>query len=363
MRRFHSIILMLCLSLVCRLVQAQPEGAKTEAWQLAQEGHTLISQGDFEKAVQKFSFAHKLVPDNADFQLGLAEAWFFTKDYDRAMDLCRPLMAGRKARVQAFQIYGNCQDGKGQTYEALETYRKGLNRFPNGGVLYMEMGLVEAARGELDVALSYWEQGMAAQPTLPSNYYFAAERLFAMGDYAWAANYAELFINLERTGERVRDMSRLLMACYEKARVYDYQKAFQWRFFQGTTLNAGIPSAYPPLAKALDDAFASEFTDTTATISIANLLILRRFVCHLLPSQLPQDQSIGLWEWQQLLAQNGHLEAYTYWMLFDARQDEFLDWFKTHQGEYEAFEGWFLRNTFHRHIKKPVLRTIVSPKQ
>ncbi len=342
---------------------AQPEGAKTEAWKLSQEGHELISQGEFEKAVQKFTYAHNLVPDNRDYQLGLANAWFFVRAYDKAQDLCRPLMVGRKACPEAFQVFGNCQDAQGQSYEALETYRKGLLRFPNAGVLFVEMGIVEAGRDRWDEALGYWEQGIAAQPTLPSNYYFAAKRLHDIGDYAWAAVYAELFINLERTGERVRDMSKLLMASYEKARRYDYEKAFKWQFFQVQAPSGQAALPYPATDSLLDQAFSSQFIDTTATISIRSLIEIRRFVCLLLPTQAPHDPAVGLWEWQQLLGQMDHFEAYHYWLLYDARNEEFMAWFEANGDQYDAFEGWFARNTFHTHIKRPVLRIPIEKKR
>jgi tetratricopeptide (TPR) repeat protein len=359
----RQITLFMGLLLGALYAFAQPEGAKNEAWQLATEGHELIAQGEFDKAVQKFSYAHKLVPDNIDIQLGLANAWFFAKEYTKAMQLCKPLFSGKKARPEAYQVYGNCQDAQGQSYEAFETYRNGLKRFPNAGVLHVEMGIVEAARDHRAEALAYWEQGIAVQPTLPASYYFAAQALFEAGDYAWAITYAELFINLARTGERVREMSRLLMRCYERARQYDYQKAFQWRFYQVAAPADAAALATPRVDSLLDAAFASEFTDTAATISIATLAEIRRFVCHMLPTQAPDDPMAGLWQWQQRIVKEGHFEAYTYWMLYDARQEEFLKWFETHRPEYEAFEGWFILNTFYRHIKHPILRVAVAEKQ
>ncbi len=361
--RLHTYFLLTVFLCLGRGVFAQPKAIKSEALQLAHEGDALLAQGEYDQAVQKYSYAHKLVPSDIGYRLGLGQAWFFIKEYDKAMELCSGLMVGRQARAQAFQIYGNCQDGKGMTYEALETYRKGLLKFPQAGILFAEIGLVEAARGESAAALDDWERGILAQPNLPTNYYFAARNCFEMGDYAWAGHYAELFINLERTGDRVRDMSKLLMACYEKARRFDYEKAFQWRFYQVPVLAAGIPPPYPATHGHLDQAYASEFTDTSSTIGIHNLLEVRRFVCHLLPTLAPDDPAIGLWRWQQHVAQLGHWEAYTYWMLYDARPDEFLAWFENHGPQYEAFESWFSGDTFLSHIKRPVARVLRDKKR
>jgi Tfp pilus assembly protein PilF len=362
-RWLPHLLLFLGLHIAVQSAFSQPTGAEKEAWQLAQEARERIVTGDFRVAAEKYSRAFKLCPNNLDYQIGLAHARYFLKEYTAAMELSQPLMMGRKARAEAFQVYGNCQDAQGQSYEALETYRKGLKRFPNAGMLYMEMGIVEFGRKRDAQALQYWEQGIVAQPTYPSNYYFAAKRLFEQGDYAWAANYAELFINLERIGDRVREMSKLFMQAHERARHFDYEKAFRWHFFQVKDTATGLPLPAPRYHLLLDSSFTSEFTDTATKISIANLLDIRRFVCHWLPQQLPDNPARGLLDWQQLIVQAGHLEAYHYWLLYDARQEEFLAWFEENQPRYEAFEGWFLRNTFHRHVKRAVVRPTKEKKE
>lgn len=334
----------------------QPSGAANEAWQLAQEAQQAIGEGKFQDAAEKYSHAHQLVPQNADYTLGLAHAKFFLKDYAAAMSLCQPLMEGKAAKAEAFQVVGNCLDAQGKPYEALETYRAGLKRFPQAGVLYMEMGIVESGRKRDAEALDYWERGIVAQPTFASNYYFAAQNLLAQGDLGWAANYAEVFINVERTGERVREMSKLLMAAHERARVFDYDRAFQWHFFQMRDSVSGKLLPPPPYHHLLDSAFGSEFMDTARTLGIRRLAEVRRFACHWIPQQLGTDPAMNLLHWQQLVAQQGHSEAYHYWMLYDARPDEFLAWYERNKAGYEAFEGWFLRNTLYRHVKSPVVR-------
>ena len=220
----------------------------------------------------------------------------------------------------------------------------------------MEMGIVESGRKRDAEALKYWEQGIVAQPTFASNYYFAAQNLLNLGDLAWAAVYAEVFINIERTGERVREMSKLLMEAHERARLFDYSRAFQWHFYQVKDSASGMllpPPSYPHL---LDSAFGSEFIDTARTLSIQRLTEVRRFACQWIPQQLQGDPAAHLLQWQQTLAREGHLEAYHYWMLYDARQDEFMHWYEKNKARYEAFEGWFLRNTLYRHIKSPIVR-------
>lgn len=358
-RTFFALLALLS-SLLPLSLAAQGGNSHGEAWEQAREGRERIASGDFDGAIEKFSHAHKLQPDIAEFQIGLANAWFFKQDYKQSMGYCRPLMSGRKARPDAFQVYGNCLDAMGKPYEALETYRKGLKLFPDAGVLYLEMGTVEAGRDRNLEALGYFEQGIRVQPTLSSNYYFAAQTLFGLGDYAWAAHYAELFINLERNGDRVREMSRLLMSAYEKARIFDFETAYHWQFLQPT--DPGMQAT--PHHAAMDEGHGAALMDTARVLTIHRLAETRRFVGHWLPTKLPDSPARALFEWHQTLVRQGIFEAYNYWLLYDAREKEFVDWLATHQRAYADFEAWFLLNTFHRHVKRPISRpTAVEEKK
>lgn len=314
-----------------------------------------MAAADYASAVQKYTYAAKLCPENADYQLELAQAWFFQKDFEKAMALCKPYTSGKKAKPEAFRVQGNCLEGLGKNFEALECYRKGLKRFPNSGMLYAEMGVLEFSRNRDLEALNYWERGIVAQPTFPSNYYYAAKKCLDLGDLGWAANYAEMYINLVRQGENVKEMSQLLMKAYQKARYFDYEKGFRWDFLQHPDSNYTIPSDvhYHDL---LDEAFETELPDTSAKIGIANLTTARQFSCLWNLRQDPKSPALPLLTWQLQLQQLGHWEAYNYWLLYDAIPDEFMVWFKDKQPRYEQFENWFLMNTFYRHVRQPMVR-------
>ncbi len=310
---------------------------------------------EYATAVQKYTYAAKLCPDNANYQLALAQAWFFQKDFEKAMEISKPFTSGKKAKPEAFRVQGNCLEGMGKNFEALACYRKGLKRFPSSGMLYAEMGVLEFSRKRDAKALNYWEKGIVAQPTYPTNYYYAAKKSLEFGDLAWAANYAEMYINLVRQGENVREMSKLLMQAYEKARYFDYEKGFRWHFLQNADSNYTIASdiRYHDL---LDEAFESELPDTSAHIGIETLTSARQFSCLWNLRQDPKSPALSLLNWQLQLQQLGHWEAYNYWLLYDAVPDEFMAWFKDNQPRYERFENWFLMNTFYRHIRKPMVR-------
>ena len=334
---------------------AQTMDPSNSCYKFAEEGRAALAKADYATAIQQYSYAAKLCPDNANYQLDLAQAWFFQKDFEKAMAICKPFTTGKHAKPEAFRVQGNCLEGLGKNYEALEIYRKGLKRFPDSGMLYAEMGVLEYSRKRDLEALNYWEMGIVAQPTFPSNYYYAAKKCLDLGDYAWAANYAEMYINLVRQSENVREMSKLLMEAYVKARYFDYEKAFRWNFLQidDNSFSSASDKNYHNL---LAEAFETELPDTSNQVSIANLTVARQFSCLWNLRQDPKSPALPLLSWQLTLQQLGHWEAYNYWLLYDAAPDEFMAWFKENQPRYETFESWFLMNTFYRHIHQPMVR-------
>lgn len=327
---------------------AQTAALRAEACQLAEEGESLMRDSRYRDAVQRFTRAVALDGKSRPLQLQLARAHFFDQNYKACMGICQPLMQHKKPSMEAFQLYGNCQQEMGKDYEALATYQNGLQHFPKSGLLYMEMGILEFARQRDSVALIHWEDGIRVEPTFSPNYYLAAKSQYQRGDFAWAFLYAETFINLDRTGERVRDMSKLLYQAFIQARHYDYQGEFHWRFSK-----AMLPS---PLHVLLEASFQSSHPDTAWTPDIATLGEGRRFAAFYLQSRLPDNGAAPLFKWQQRIAAQGHFEAYNYWLLYDARPDDFMLWYETHKTEYEAFEAWFMRMPFQKYLKKPVLR-------
>jgi Tfp pilus assembly protein PilF len=360
MLRYYTAFIC-CFCLWISALPAQTAEERAEAHRLSVKGLKAMDEGNYRSAVECFAKAGKLDTRNPQYPIQLAQAYFFDRQYEKTMELVKPLMNRRRGTPEAWQLYGNCLDEMGKAYEAMQTYRDGLKRFPNSGLLYLEMGILEYGRDNDELALGYWEEGIRRNPTFPSNYYFSAKVHKRRGDYVWATAYAEMYLNLDRMGERTREMSVLLLEAYDSARWFDFQDAFKWKFYQVPesldTDNGGFKAYTPDYAAQYDEAYASELTDTNYVLSLELLSSLRRFVAFYIPSRYPDHPANGLLEWHRLIAGQNHFRAYTYWLLYDARPDEFLAWYEGARDEYEAFEGWFLRNTYHKHFKKNVVRS------
>ncbi|MEM6272815.1 MAG: tetratricopeptide repeat protein [Bacteroidota bacterium] len=360
MKLLHYILVSGIALLWAVPMPAQTADERAEAHRMSVQGLNAMEKGEYRQAIEAFAKAEKLDLRNPQYPIQLAQAYFFDRQFEKTKELVKPMMNRRRGRPEAWQLYGNSLDEQGKIYEALQTYRDGLKRFPNSGLLYLEMGILEYGRDNDVIALQYWEEGIRRNPTFPSNYYFAAKVHHRRGDYVWAAAYAEMYLNLDRIGERTREMSVLLLQAYDDARWFDFQEAFKWKFYQvPESLHvavAGDTTPVPAYAQQYDEAYASELTDTNYVLTLELLVSLRRFVAFYIPARYPEHPINGLLEWHRLIAGRNHFRAYTYWLLYDARPEEFLAWYEEGRDEYEAFEGWFLHNTYHKHFKESVVR-------
>ena len=363
MKANFYILVLLGSMLISGKCLAQSPGARNEAHRLSVNGLNALAESDYPLAIEAFSRARKLDTRNPQYDIQLGQAYFLNKNYSECKAIVKPLMGRKRAVAEAWQLFGNCLDEQGKSYEAMQMYRKGLRRFPNAGCLYLEMGILEFGRYNDNAALLHWENGIRMNPTFSTNYYFAAKAHLKRGDYFWAVSYAEMYLNLDRMSDQTREMSEILMEGFEKARYFDFQNAFKWKFFQISDPKAKAAGTFlpaPDYARQMDEAFASQLPDSAYSLSIAFLVRLRRFAAFFIPESYPEHPALGMFEWHQIIADLGHFEAYTYWLLYDARPDAFMNWYNKHKDQYEAFESWFLRNNYHKHLKKSVVRTPVK---
>jgi hypothetical protein len=59
--------------------------------------------------------------------------------------------------------------------------------------------------------------------------------------------------------------------------------------------------------------------------------------------KLPQTELVRR---QEAILGAGHFEAYNYWLFRGARVDEFNEWSKEHQVQYQAWMDWQAKNRF-----------------
>jgi hypothetical protein len=158
----------------------------------------------------------------------------------------------------------------------------------------------------------------------------------------WAVIYGEVFCNLSSDADRRNGIGSLVYQLYDKS-----LSSKGGNLSVNLTENAQVPQGQPPFESQFELAFlmgATPFANSLTPLSIQKLTEIRKNQLSLwTEKKLPPNELI---RWLQAIIAAGHFEAYNYWLFQSARPDEFLQWTKEHQTQYQAWSDWQAKNTF-----------------
>ena len=120
-------ILLLITGICClNLAFAQTTGTK----QLQDNARTLLQQGDFDNAIKALETARQQDPNNLEVLRDLSYTYYLKRDFAKAIETGRILVALPNADQQSFQVLGLAYKAIADYKEAGKLYRQALRRFP-----------------------------------------------------------------------------------------------------------------------------------------------------------------------------------------------------------------------------------------
>src|SRR6185369_9027185 len=125
MKKFLLIVFCLASSIVF----AQPPDTKT----MYENAKAFMRQGDFDNAIIVLTRALQTDKNNMDMQKDLIMAYYYNKNYSKALEGVEALLDRDDADVVSFQIAGNVYKALEEIKECDKMYKKGLKKFPKSG--------------------------------------------------------------------------------------------------------------------------------------------------------------------------------------------------------------------------------------
>ncbi|MBD0286731.1 MAG: tetratricopeptide repeat protein [Flavisolibacter sp.] len=162
---------------------------------LQETARSFMRAGDFENAVVVLNRALQQDPRSLELQKDLAMAYYYKRDYVRALDQIKPMLLRDDADVMTYQIGGNIYKALEEVKDAEKMYKTALKKFPNSGPLYSEYGELLWARKDFS-AIEQWEKGIREDPGFAGNYYNAALYYYYTKEKVWSLIYGEIFVNM-----------------------------------------------------------------------------------------------------------------------------------------------------------------------
>lgn len=339
---------------VIAITFGQSKEDKEKALEYGKEAVKLMDdKGDYDGAIKLLEKSEKLDPKNIIYAYEIAYALYSQKKYNDAIKRLKKITAHKDATDQHFQLLGNSYDIIGKPDDAIETYKEGLKKFPNSGKLYLEQGIVEYFRKNYDESIRLWEEGVKAEPTFASNYYWLGKIFSYTEERIWSVMYGEIFMNLERNTDRTAEMSEILFKTYKEAIIFSSDTSSEVRFSKRTTIDVksikdefkmpfnlvfGLEMIHGMLPKTLSG-------ETELTIAILND-IRHTFIKNWYEEKRDKDYPNPLFDFQKKLLDSGHFETYNYWFLMKGNSAEFKAWYDTNKDKFSAFATWMNDNEF-----------------
>lgn len=297
--------------------------AAQDAKQLHETARQFMLQGDYNNAILVLNRAVKLDSKSLEIAKDLGLNYYFAGDYNKALEIYKPLLEREDADDQCFQVAGDIYLALENPKECEKVYKKGLKKVPASGALYNAYGELLWAQQDYS-AIKQWEKGIETDPGFSRNYFNASKYYYFTTDKVWSIIYGEIFLNIEPSGTSTPEIKNILFDGYKKlfaeadlTKGNDGKNEFVTAFLQ--TMNR-------------QSMLAAGGINTESLVMIRSRFILDWF------NDYGGKFPFRLFDQQRQLLQDGLFDAYNQW-IFTASQNlpAYQNWITANAADYNEF--------------------------
>lgn len=308
----------------------------------AKQAIALMDEGRIDESISILEESQKLDPKNYLYPYEIAYAYVLKKDYKKAIKVIKKVKKLDSINSQVYQLSGNCYSYLGKKDKAIKEYEEGIERFPNAGNLYLEKANVLINQEQYEKAIENYEKGIEVDPNYPSNYYRLALIYLNSSDKLTGLIYGEIFMNLERTTERTREISKALYNTYESSIILGEKESsidFCELVIDASKLNSENEIQLPFCA-----IFGKNFVLSILDIKYFNLeslaLMRKRFITNFFKQDHKKYSNV-LFDYHKKMLDKGYFETYNRYLFQIGAQDEFDEWLLNHKEDFDHFVKWY----------------------
>lgn len=319
MKHIISTALLLYISVNSICAQQTKEELRSKA-------KSFTQQGNLDAAVQVLDAALLTYPNDPDLLKDEIYVAYLNRDYAKALDLSKTALQLKDADEETYQMAGLNYKAIADYKGADKLYKEALKKFPSSGTLYSEYGDMLADNKNEAGAIKQWEKGIQVQPSISSNYYHAAKYYAKSGNILWGLIYAEIFVNTESFTQRTAEVKTLLANGYSK-------------LIQNKANIANIKTSGSAFENAVLNCLVSTAANLTDNISVDDIAAFRSRFIIAWNNRYANDFPYKLFQYQQMLMQEGYSDAYNWWIFgADINNDALGKWTSAHANESYNFK-------------------------
>ena len=336
---FKSLLIHLLL-----ITNLSAQTNKEIAWSKAKEAAILMDSGKFEESRKLLIEGQKLDPTDYTYPYEIGYSYYLAKDYETAITQFEKAAEYSIVSAELYQLWGNAYDIVGKAQKAIDIYNLGLKKFPKAGKLYLEIGNVYSDRVSKEEGIKYYEKGIEINPTFTSNYYRAALYYLNTPEQVWGMIYGEIFMNLESNSKRAIEISKMLFDTYKTQIKIKNENESSVDFCTKMTMSLDQPERMP-FCLTYGATLILGIDKDVKTIDLESLnRIRKKFIVNYFFMKRNEMHPNILFDYLKKVDENGHLEAYNYWLLQKGDTVEFAKWKIGHLDEWSKFLSWSEQN-------------------
>ena len=290
-----------------------------DAKQLHDNARAFMHSGDYPNAILVLNRALAKDPKNLEIAKDLGLNYYYSKDYNKCIDVLKPLFDRSDVDDQCFQIAGDAYWAMEDTKACENTYRKGIKKLPGSGPLYNELGKVLWSQNDY-TAIKQWEKGIENNPSFAGNYYNAAKYYYFTTEKVWSLIYGEIYINMDPKNPDALEMKNILFEGYKK-------------LFADADLEKNNKNKSPFVIAYLK-AMNKQSSLASSGINVENLSLIRTGFLSDWNTNYASKFPFKLFQVQKQYLDEGIFDAYNQWLFASENNRASYDtWAKAHSKE------------------------------
>lgn len=127
------------------------------------QADAYFANGNADDSYKALSEAERIAPDNMDVQLKMGEITFYSRDYDRSLRCLTKVTEKEPDNRTALFMKGFIYKERGDTSEAVTLLRKVCDLYPDYEPAYEELGVLYSSRNN-PMALEYLSTALQLEP-------------------------------------------------------------------------------------------------------------------------------------------------------------------------------------------------------
>lgn len=308
-----------------------------EARELYANARNYLQVGDYANSIMVFNQAVQVDPENLILRRELANAYYLQGDLARAEKMAIPLLKRDDADETTYQVAANILSGLTKMDEAKSALNKGIDKFPNSGILYANKGELYTKQKKYKSASEAWEKGIERDPRYHLNYYNLSKVYFFTKNYLWAILYGETFTNLESFSSKSEEVKKIVFESY-KFLIAELNNIS----LDGKTNRYANPKNFEESCLHIFDNLRNI---VTGGINAENIAMLRIRFLFEWNKMYANTYPLELLDHQQRLSVKGYFDTYNQWLFGKLDNAKlYKSWTQKNADLMNQFDSYFRNN-------------------